>query len=72
MAIDLANYPQLRLICWHITGAKTISEDEAFYLYQRHWRFIDENKLSNEEKMLLSKLILKIGKGNFNPKFGVL
>ncbi len=63
--LDVTEYPQLKLLCWnrrndHITRA------DAFSLYERNWRFIDEDMLDDAEKQLITALSAEFGKGVIN------
>jgi hypothetical protein len=61
-----ANYPELRLICWHSDPAKAMSEAEAFGLYERNWRYIDHGSLTKVEADLVEYLKQKHGNGVIN------
>lgn len=54
--IKLADYPQLRLLAWHIPGAEELSPIEAFALYERNQRHIDQQTLEPHEKRLIEAL----------------
>jgi transcriptional regulator with XRE-family HTH domain len=54
--IKLADYPQLRLLAWHIPGAEELSPLEAFALYENNQRHIDKQTLEPHEKRLIEAL----------------
>jgi hypothetical protein len=60
------NFPELRLICWHRDPGKPITEVEAFGLYERNWRYIDHDRLTDSEKALINRLKDKYGNGIIN------
>lgn len=61
-----SDYPELRLICWHCDPAKPITEEVAFGLYERNWRYIDHSRLSAGEQALINRLKDKFGNGVIN------
>lgn len=54
--IELAVYPQLKLLAWHVQGMQTVSPQEAWDIYTRNWRHLDEAALSKEESELIAQL----------------
>lgn len=63
--IRLDEYPQLRLIAWHIPHAQTVSAKDALSLYERNWRYVDQADLQPHEKALIDRLVLELGNGAF-------
>lgn len=61
-AVRLADYPQLQQLAWHRQGA-TLTEEEAFALYERNWRHIDRSALEPAERDLIARLVQRHGKG---------
>lgn len=61
--LRLAEYPQLRLISWNRGAEDLVREDEAFALYERNWRFVDDATLSDEERRLIARLTREYGHG---------
>ena len=43
--IDLAEFPQLRQLCWNLK-TEFLTRTDAFALYERNWRFIDQSELT--------------------------
>ncbi len=64
--INLNHYPQLKLIAWYLTPTLSLEEKEAFALYERNWRFIDQQQLSDTEKQLIEDLKRNYGQGLLN------
>lgn len=54
--IKLADYPQLKLLAWHIPQAEELSPVEALAIYERNKRYIDEEKLEEHEQRLIQAL----------------
>lgn len=63
--IRLHELPHLREVAaWHLPDADTrLTPQEAFNLYERHWRHIDPEKITGKEATLLRKLTRTVGKG---------
>ncbi len=64
--IFIDDFPQLRLIAWSQPHTKVMTESDAFGLYERNWRFIDENTMSAAERALIARLAIKFGEGFLN------
>ena len=60
------HYPELRLICWHSNPSVAITEQEAFALYERNWRYIDTSRLTEQESRLIERLKHQFGSGVIN------
>lgn len=60
------NYKELRLLCWHIDPSKPVTEQQAFELYERNWRYVDQNNLSEDEAALIERLKSHYGNGVIN------
>lgn len=63
--VKLDDYPELKLIAWHV-NAPQIDEEAAFAIYERNWRYIDHERLSDCEKALIEKLAERFGRGVMN------
>lgn len=59
-------YPALDCILWD-NKADQIPAEIAFQLYEKRWKFIEEDKLTYKEKNLIDKLIELVGHGLFLP-----
>ena len=63
--IDTREYPELALLCWN-RADRFLPAREAFALYERNWRFVDETRLSPRERALIDRLALQYGNGVLN------
>ncbi len=54
--IDLNQYPQLKLLAWHVHGAEPLTPKQAWDIYARNWRHIDETKICADEQALIEQL----------------
>jgi len=59
------DYPQLVLLGWN-RAEREITGEKALALYERNWRFVDKNALTNKEIMLINDLKTKYGQGVLN------
>ena len=59
--ILLSDYPQLKKIAWQLKKTKTIQPKEALNLYERNWRHIDLNELTNKEREFIEHLKVLMG-----------
>lgn len=64
--VRINDYPQLRFIAWNRPGDQTISEEDAFALYERNWRFVDRKALDDRERDLIEKLTNDVGHGHLH------
>jgi hypothetical protein len=63
--VDVTEYPNLRLLCWN-RNERFIPAHEAFALYERNWRFVDEKALDESERELIARLARTYGGGLLN------
>lgn len=56
--IKISDYPELKKISWFY-NSEEIEEEAALRIYERNWFYVNEIKMSNEEKELIKKLALK-------------
>ena len=61
-----SDYPELRLICWHRPSYQPMEEEEAFAVYERNWRYVDQEMLTDAEKALIERLKNTYGDGVIN------
>jgi len=66
MQVRLHDYPQLQFIAWNRQKDDFIEEEEAFALYERNWRWVEEASLSINERMLIERLTQVFGHGVLN------
>ena len=63
--IDLAEFPQLRQLCWNLK-TEFLTRTDAFALYERNWRLIDQSALTASERTLIDQLKDQLGGGVVN------
>ena len=61
--IRLTDYPQLRQLAWQVQGTETLSPTEAWDIYERNWRHMDEQLLTVREQQLIDALRMAFGGG---------
>jgi transcriptional regulator with XRE-family HTH domain len=64
--VSLVDYAQLKQLAWHVQGATTLSPLEAWEIYERNWRHIDEKLLTMHERQLINALRIAFGGGGRN------
>jgi hypothetical protein len=60
----VADYPALKELCWNY-HLPTITSDGALCKYERNWRSVDKNSLTEKERELIAHLTATVGKGVF-------
>ncbi len=63
--VDVQAYPNLQLLCWN-RAERFIPASDAFALYERNWRFVDEKTLQPAERKLIDRLARTHGRGLLN------
>ncbi|MBZ9755629.1 hypothetical protein LB524_10065 [Mesorhizobium sp. ESP6-5] len=63
--IDPAEFPELQALLWNRDVARLIPANEAFALYGRNWRFVDQTRLTTREKLLIQNLAREFGQVSF-------
>jgi len=58
-----AEFPELQALLWDRDVARPIPAEEAFALYERNWRFVDQTRLTAREKLLIQNLADEFGHG---------
>ncbi|BCH20556.1 hypothetical protein MesoLjLc_03350 [Mesorhizobium sp. L-8-10] len=58
-----AEFPELTKLAWNRDPRRPMADDEVFALYERNWRFVDHEHLTEEETRLLRELCDKYGHG---------
>lgn len=62
LKVDATKYPQLRWVLWdHVD--KNVSEEEAFYAYDKNFRFLDIERMDEGERAFFDRLMSKFGRG---------
>lgn len=64
--INLKEYPQLNQLAWQLQGVKSLSPLEAWDIYDRNWRHLDQQALTDHERQLIAALRLAFGGGKPN------
>ncbi|HEN9507358.1 hypothetical protein OXA12_06675 [Acinetobacter baumannii] len=59
-------YPALDCILWD-TSAEKIPAERAFHLYEKRWKYINQNILTPKELGLIETLTRLVGHGFFLP-----
>ncbi len=59
----IGDLPQLRLIAWNRNPHDAITGEEAFDLYERNWRFVDEAAMLPRERTVIDLLTREYGHG---------
>jgi len=54
--IKFADYPQLKQLAWHVHGLDSLTPIEAFGIYDRNWRHLDQDSLLPNEMELINAL----------------
>ena len=65
LTIKVDEYPQLKLLAWHMRGLTEIAGAEAFNLYERNWRYVDTTQITPQEQSLITELTQRYGHGYF-------
>ena len=64
--LTIAQYPQLSLIAWSRQPGDEITAEEAFSLYESNWRFVEHDRLDQDERELIESLTETYGNGLMN------
>ena len=59
----IGEVPPLQLIAWNRNPRDEITCEEAFALYERNWRFVDEDAMLPHERAVVDRLIREYGHG---------
>ena len=62
MIVTIADYPELKLICWNV-HVPSIDGETAYGIYMRNWRFVDANLITENGRKLISELAETYGNG---------
>lgn len=63
--VPVRDYPNLAAVTWNRVDA-LITDEEAFRLYERNWRFVDTRTMPPHERALIARLTAKYGNGVLN------
>ena len=64
MNVKVRQYPQLRQLCWNRPGDAVVDGATALALYERNWRFVEQDALIPREQKLLDRLVAEYGNGH--------
>ena len=62
--IRLVDYPQLKQLAWQVHDTVTLSPAEAWDIYDRNWRHMNEQALTVHERQLIDALRLAFSGGD--------
>jgi hypothetical protein len=57
------DFPELKLLAWSRDPQRPLPAAEAFSLYERNWRFVDRQRLTDRESGLIRELAIEFGHG---------
>ena len=63
--VRVEDYPNLALLCWN-REVEYMGREDAFRLYERNWRLVDESELSPTEENFIDSLKKEFGHGLIN------
>ena len=66
MQVLVENYAQLRDLCWNRPTDTVLEGRDALAIYERNWRFVDRDALTEAEQALLDRLVARYGNGVLN------
>lgn len=58
-----ARFPELSKLVWNRDPLRPMRGDEVFAVYERNWRFVDHEHLTEAETRLIEELGDKYGRG---------
>lgn len=64
--LKIGQYAQLALIAWARQPDDEITGEEAFWLYESNWRFVEQDRLDQQEQELIELLTKTYGNGLMN------
>tara|TARA_Y100001949_G_C15902778_1_gene293341 strand:- start:48 stop:257 length:210 start_codon:yes stop_codon:yes gene_type:complete len=62
--IDRTLYPELDLLLWD-RAERYITPKEAFATYEKRWRYLNSETITDREQALIAQLTNTIGHGHF-------
>lgn len=65
LVVDIDRWPKLRELAWN-RADRWIPAEEALALYERNWRFVEPERLSRDEAVLIERLRDRFGSGVLN------
>lgn len=65
--IEVAAHENLALLCWNRNRRIAfIDAEDAFRLYERNWRLVDQRRMTPAERQLIKRLAARYGNGVLN------
>lgn len=58
-----AEFPELSKLVWNRDPLRPIEAEDVFHLYERNWRFVDTEALTDRERHLIDELGEQFGCG---------
>lgn len=63
--VEIAAYDNLAALCWNRRD-RYLGAEEAFRLYERNWRLVDQRRMKPAERVLVERLAARFGNGVLN------
>jgi hypothetical protein len=63
--IEVSDFANLNMLCWNRHN-RYLSRKDAFDIYERNWRHVEESRMAAAERHLLHELTVEYGKGVLN------
>lgn len=63
--VEVAAYENLAALCWNRRD-RYLGAEEAFRLYERNWRLVDQRRMKPAERALIERLAARYGNGVLN------
>jgi hypothetical protein len=63
--VEIAAYENLAALCWNRRD-RYLGAEEAFRLYERNWRLVDQRRMKTAERALIERLAARYGNGVLN------
>lgn len=61
--VRVGDFPQLQAIAWQLRAETELTGEEALQLYERNWRHVDQDAMSDAERALVRQLADAHSKG---------
>ena len=63
--IEITAFENLAALCWN-RRERWLGAEEAFRLYERNWRLVDQRSMKPAERALIERLVERFGNGVLN------
>jgi len=63
--VEIAAFENLAALCWN-RRERYLGAEEAFRLYERNWRLVDQRRMKPTERALIERLAARYGNGVLN------